>query len=846
MFYFLPFNFNVHVTFFLIKKKIGYLPTPIVILAAIAVSLGIVFLIVLTSMVILYFKRQRESKINPETNPSTFYGKAPRDPQSILATLQDPSRGISGDVTSNNEKSPITESFKFNTTAPENVEYDASNDIIYQPGYDEVSAIPPVPRSKSQELTTNDYYPQSPKNLDFHSCPGTRHSSIPVTQRFVDENGYFLPSRATTKEFASLRASKIEDPKVLVAASVPVASAAERELPSLPSYVKEENKKEEEETMSLSAKRNSFDSVNLLNQDATGDQSQKNRVRRATDPQNTTFTHNSSHASAAALSTRSMILSHIRDPNSELPSYLAHYPPTQSLSADPDIVNWTTAPSVSVAIAQFEPIVPFTERESIITTTSDQRSSGTRSQYQASLSSVAWPYDLDYLYDPDNESPSPENNDSNMETYPDATNNTDSYNEMTDNYNDMTDTYYDNAELDKGKDEEEDDEEEREEEYKEEKGEEDEVIMLYKTGSEFEVEEVSESKSVDESIQNDNQKQSKERHQSIHHVNADVISPNTFRLSDTGSLPAMDPVSTPFDSKQQQKDLPQSPTDLSSIRWKVANIGSSIETAYTPALIEPASASVTRRSAAEREEDKVKNRKSRLESFLNPKSPLRTSTAVITRSISVKKSSNTEEGSDSSDSLMDVKYIQQEVSGLDYEDDDDDDEDEGKDESDDINSVTDDNGNQDEGVLEEIITSIEGEAKEKEDKQITEETNVDHTESQRQSVDESSNKILIEQSDSKHIVQERLFNREKSRSSIFTTRRSKYNSDFKSVAATAFSNNTKSEPASEDNPHLYYAKFDFYAREHGELGFKKNDTIIVVDASDDIWWMGYKSDGKCL
>ncbi|KAG1102962.1 hypothetical protein G6F42_017286 [Rhizopus arrhizus] len=74
------------------------------------------------------------------------------------------------------------------------------------------------------------------------------------------------------------------------------------------------------------------------------------------------------------------------------------------------------------------------------------------------------------------------------------------------------------------------------------------------------------------------------------------------------------------------------------------------------------------------------------------------------------------------------------------------------------------------------------------------------------------------------------------------SKKSKYKSDFTSVMEAAIKNNTESDVATEEKPHLYYAKFDFSAREHGELGFEKADPIIVVDSSDDIWWMGYKTD----
>ncbi|KAF9279289.1 hypothetical protein BGZ74_002897 [Mortierella antarctica] len=41
---------------------------------------------------------------------------------------------------------------------------------------------------------------------------------------------------------------------------------------------------------------------------------------------------------------------------------------------------------------------------------------------------------------------------------------------------------------------------------------------------------------------------------------------------------------------------------------------------------------------------------------------------------------------------------------------------------------------------------------------------------------------------------------------------------------------------------IYYAKYPFRAREIGELGFKTGDRILVVDQSDDIWWMGVVQD----
>lgn len=43
---------------------------------------------------------------------------------------------------------------------------------------------------------------------------------------------------------------------------------------------------------------------------------------------------------------------------------------------------------------------------------------------------------------------------------------------------------------------------------------------------------------------------------------------------------------------------------------------------------------------------------------------------------------------------------------------------------------------------------------------------------------------------------------------------------------------------------IYYAKYPFRAREIGELGFGAGERILVVDMSDDIWWMGVIQDAN--
>lgn len=68
-------------------------------------------------------------------------------------------------------------------------------------------------------------------------------------------------------------------------------------------------------------------------------------------------------------------------------------------------------------------------------------------------------------------------------------------------------------------------------------------------------------------------------------------------------------------------------------------------------------------------------------------------------------------------------------------------------------------------------------------------------------------------------------------------------SAFAALMASAAAANSN-EPPSDDNPRLYHAKYPFEAKEYGELGFDANEPIVVTDASDNVWWMGYKDDGK--
>ncbi|KAI8093794.1 cortical protein marker for cell polarity-domain-containing protein [Halteromyces radiatus] len=101
---------------------------------------------------------------------------------------------------------------------------------------------------------------------------------------------------------------------------------------------------------------------------------------------------------------------------------------------------------------------------------------------------------------------------------------------------------------------------------------------------------------------------------------------------------------------------------------------------------------------------------------------------------------------------------------------------------------------------------------------------------------------------SKKMIQDYFSSRGELPSGTTTKEESKpYKDDFKRAMQAALENNQANKDqanCSADHPYLYVAKFDFSAREHGELGFEKGDPIIVIDAEDDIWWMGYKDGEK--
>lgn len=266
-------------------------------------------------------------------------------------------------------------------------------------------------------------------------------------------------------------------------------------------------------------------------------------------------------------------------------------------------------------------------------------------------------------------------------------------------------------------------------------------------------------------------------------VNTRVMHKNAFRLSEA---PSLTPIDTSLFSDDNTQDELLSPD--SAVRWKSANVGSPIETVHAVNILTPATAMVTRRSANELENDAF-------EDYYNPKPQ-----QAHIETLHTPKTKNS----------MDVEPIGRK--------------------SETIDDVI---ANRDLNALSMLI-------QDEEEDQVNPLYKMPTPTVTRKESSAAGPGAMDGRASSKRMV-EQYFSSRKSKM-ITEDKKPKYKSDFKSIMAIAIENNTKYPIATEENPHLYYAKFEFSAREHGELGFGNADPIIVVDSSDDIWWMGYKAD----
>ncbi|CAO3691119.1 hypothetical protein G6F70_006527 [Rhizopus microsporus] len=132
-----------------------FLPAPLVILVSIAISLGIVFFIVLATMCIIFFKRKAESKIDPQNAPEAYYSKPPRSADSVLAALKD-----------ENNNNPNYSAEKLDTLEPEAQIYSMSRsistDYLHEqpptPAMMKPTALSPAPPKLPYNMSTNSFY----------------------------------------------------------------------------------------------------------------------------------------------------------------------------------------------------------------------------------------------------------------------------------------------------------------------------------------------------------------------------------------------------------------------------------------------------------------------------------------------------------------------------------------------------------------------------------------------------------------------------------------------------------------------------------------------------------------
>lgn len=316
-----------------------------------------------------------------------------------------------------------------------------------------------------------------------------------------------------------------------------------------------------------------------------------------------------------------------------------------------------------------------------------------------------------------------------------------------------------------------------------------------------------------------------------------VINTNAFRLSDAGSLAPIDTTNLGYAfNKDTGRQEPLSPD--SAVRWKTANVGSPIETVHMPHMLEPASALVTRRSThlqqdapqeqEEEEEDAVlKNYYNNPQSVAPAVKKSNKYKPVVNESrhgpaVVATSSSNSEmnEPIGRKSEAIDDLIASRDLNAL---------------------SVL---------IDEEIPTAAATRVamptpplQQQEEPPASQFMAVPTP--SRSTPSPSGVNAIDGRASSKRMVEEYLTSKKTpATASDDGNKKQKYKSDFTSVMQAAIKNNADSPVATEEKPHLYYAKFDFSAREHGELGFEKADPIIVVDSSDDIWWMGYKADSK--
>ena len=751
--------------------------TPLVILVAIAVSLGIVFLIVLCTMIVIYMKRKHDSKVNPQTNPASYYGKSPRTPQSLL-TMLDTTEGPTGDSTE-----------KLHHLGPEAQQfYNMSKSI----STDHLHEQPLTPFHHTSAITTTRAAP----------LPPTAHSrSIPQSS----------PWNATVPVVAAAAAVANHHTNRPESYTRPISEYQRdsesfynsgREMAEVPGRKNSYNPFRSSEINPTAAL--STDTMPQSYNQASGYADTQQFYHPAPSatpvPQQAVSYGNIPPANPSKLgsaSTAALGVAGVAMANSRNATYqneqqdknmYSSTPPPQNHAnlsvVNPGTVKWTTSPSEPASYAVVKPVsmVGTSDESSLLdpisgpqvarTKTPQSNSSFEKSSGLSKADMMAAPaIALHRAGDTHQENPSslslnkdiPQSN-VRWTSY-DASQaigvatvepglRESAYNDhgsfytadSPDHLNTTSDVYPTSDGFSSDPD----------------------IVRLTHPTTHSDPTERSQYQPSLSIAANPLEEEDDLTTPYNDHVNTKVMHKNAFRLSDAGSLPPIDTQSLQNNTHNRSNDDLLSPD--SAVRWKNTNVGSPIETGFAAHVLEPAFATVTRREEVAKPEPSTKNK---YKPVVNP----------------LQKSMETT----------------QEPIGRKSE------------------SIEDAISNRDLDALSSIIQN---------EQVPVQPTNTRSTPSPAGVDGRAASKRMVEE----------YFNSRNPKTEEVKDKKSKYKSDFTSIMASAISNNTKTEIATEDQPHLYYAKFDFSAREHGELGFEKADPIIVIDSSDDIWWMGYKAD----
>lgn len=862
------------------SKNTGNMPTPLVILVSIAISLGIVFLIVLCSMIFVYIKRKRDTKINPQSNPGAYYGKPPRTPESLLAALK---AATPDDQDRDDEKYEKEDNRHLQ---PENQQLYNMSRSISQEHLHEQSLTPfnPLVTAAAGGVAAMTTARAAP-------APPTAHSRSYSQQQQQQYNTMFGNTTTVNYNQAQGLNKGAAATTGMAAAATTAATAASNESrhdaarpesfarpyseiqrdSNTSSFYNNEytNTREMSEIPSRYSPFNPFRNSEIGVAVAAGGATAAVAANEAKNNNNTSFTGpgqpqqpqavtysniappetssmavtpapetvrwtNASPAAMSSAAVKPISLVGTSDGSSSLVDPV--YGPGAS-AGKADKVRWTNTPNSQHALstAVVTSTVPSLENRSLDSPSSAQNKSS--SLNTDAPNNVRWTnFNTDQAVGVATISPVPSDPANHLE-YPSAKSSAALINNPS-----ISNTTIQSGEAFSS----------------------DPDIVRWTTApsankatATIEPVEPSDTNyvigksqpykaslsslaypySVDTPTSEDTS-----RHLEVasaagaavaaagyHHTRNDstssadrMINTNAFRLSDAGSLAPIDTSNLGYtfnkDTSRQDTLSPDS-----AVRWKTANVGSPIETVHAPQILEPASALVTRRSANQEQEEEDEKDVALKNYYNNPQSavaPVKKNKykPVVNESHHHAFNNNTEMNEPigrKSEAIDDVIASR------------------------DLNALS---------VLidEEVPTTTTGHSSPPVQQQEPPVPQLMTVPTPSRSTPSPSGVNAIDgRAASKRMVEEYLTSKKTTpTANTDDSKKSKYKSDFTSVMEAAIKNNTESDVATEEKPHLYYAKFDFSAREHGELGFEKADPIIVVDSSDDIWWMGYKTDSK--